>query len=105
MRGSGKILHMIVWEAVVFSVNVSRFIALFFIPVFLLQVNSEANWALEVMLTTSIAILNFTDLHDAFCEVCGNAGLVKEYLELSEQLKIGLPEFDDQKAWMTTHLT
>lgn len=65
---------------------------------FLPQVNSEANWALEVMLTISIAILNFTDLHDAFCEVCGNAGLVKECLELLEQLKKGTPEFDDQKV-------
>lgn len=89
---------MIVWEALVFSVNASRFIALFFIPAFFQQVNSEANCALEVMLTTSIAILNFTDLHDAFCEVCGNAGLVKEYLELSKQLKKGLPEFDEQKV-------
>lgn len=43
-------------------------------------------------------MLNFSDLHDAFCEVCGNAGLVIEYLELSEQLKKGLPEFDDQKV-------
>ena len=89
---------MVVWDAVVFSVNASRLIALFIVPAFLLQVNSETNWALEVMLTTSIAILNFTDLHDAFCEVCGNAGLVMEYLELSEQLKKGLPEFDEQKV-------
>jgi len=50
------------------------------------------------MLTTSIAILNFSDLHDAFCEVCGNAGLVMEYVELSQQLKNCLPEFDDQKV-------
>ena len=78
--------------------NGRRFITLSFVPPILLQVNSEANWALEVILTTSIAILNFTDLHDAFCEVCGNAGLVKEYLELSEQLKKGLPEFDEQKV-------
>ena len=65
---------------------------------FLLKVNSETNWAVEVMLVTSIAILNFTDTHDGFCEVCGNAGLVREYLELSEQLKKGLPEFDNQKV-------
>ena len=65
---------------------------------FLLKVNSETKWALEVMLMTSIAILNVTDSHDAFCEVCGNAGLVKEYLELSEQLKKGLPELDSQKV-------
>lgn len=66
------------------------------------EVNSETNWAVEVMLTTSMAILNFTDNHDGFCEVCGNAGLVKEYLELSEQLKKGLPEFDNQKDSLTS---
>ena len=65
---------------------------------FLLKVNSETKWALEVMLMTSIVILNVTDTHDAFCEVCGNAGLVKEYLELAEQLKKGLPELDSQKV-------
>ena len=49
-----------------------------------------------------IAILNFTDLHDAFCEVCGDAGLVMECLELSEQLKKATPEFDEQKVCSST---
>ncbi|XP_078359598.1 uncharacterized protein LOC144644064 isoform X1 [Oculina patagonica] len=66
------------------------------------EVKSEANWALEVMLSISISILNLTDLHDAFCEVCGNVGLVKECLELSEQLKKGTPEFNDQKGCLTS---
>ena len=60
------------------------------------QENSDAKWAIEVMLSVSVAILNFTDFHDAFCEVCGNAGLVREYLELLEQLKKCTPEFEDQ---------
>lgn len=60
------------------------------------QENSDAKWAIEVMLSVSVAILNFTDFHDAFCEACGNAGLIREYLELLEQLKKCTPEFEDQ---------
>ena len=60
------------------------------------QENSDAKWAIEVMLSVSVAILNFTDFHDAFCETCGNAGLIREYLELLEQLKKCTPEFEDQ---------
>ena len=60
--------------------------------------DSAAKWALEVMLSISIAILNFTDLHDAFCESCGNAGLVKECLELLENLKACTPEFNDNQV-------
>jgi len=89
---------MNVWEALFFSECQQVCCFIFHSCIFLLQVNSEANWALEVMITTSMALLNFTDLHDAFCAVCGNAGLVKEYLQLSEQLKKDLPEFDDQKV-------
>ena len=51
------------------------------------QEHSDAKWAIEVMLSMSAAILNFTDFHDAFCEACGNAGLIREYLELLEQLR------------------
>lgn len=65
---------------------------------FLSQVGSEAKWALEVMLSVSIAILNFTDLHDAFCEACGNAGLVRVCLDLLEQLKTCTPEYSDNKV-------
>ena len=57
------------------------------------------------MLTISIAILNFTDLHDAFCEVCGNAGLVQEFLELLEQLKKSTPEFDDKTVCLSTGMS
>ena len=60
------------------------------------QENSDAKWAIEVMLSVSDAILNFTDFHDDFCEACGNAGLIREYLELLEQLKKCTPEFEDQ---------
>ena len=60
------------------------------------QENSDAKWAIEVMLSVSVAILNLTDFHDAFCEACGNAGLIREYLELLEQLKKCTPEFEDQ---------
>ena len=60
------------------------------------QENSDAKWVIEVMLSVSVAILNFTDFHDAFCEACGNAGLIREYLELLEQLKKCTPEFEDQ---------
>lgn len=60
------------------------------------QENSDAKWAIEVMLSVSVAILNFSDFHDAFCEACGNAGLIREYLELLEQLKMCTPEFEDQ---------
>lgn len=62
------------------------------------EASSEAKWALEVMLSISIAILNFTDLHDAFCEACGSAGLVKECLELLEELKKSTPEFNDNQV-------
>lgn len=60
------------------------------------QENSDAKWAIEVMLSVSVATLNFTDFHDTFCEACGNAGLIREYLELLEQLKKCTPEFEDQ---------
>lgn len=63
--------------------------------------HSDAKWAIEVMLSMSAAILNFTDFHDAFCEACGNAGLIREYLELLEQLKKCTPEFEDQTTPLT----
>ena len=45
------------------------------------------------MLSVSLAILNFTDLHDAFCEACGSAGLVELILGLLEQQKTCTPDF------------
>ena len=34
-----------------------------------------------------MAILNFSDLHDNFCEACGEAGVVEECWELLRGLK------------------
>ena len=59
------------------------------------QGNSDAKWTVEVLLSVAVAILNFTDFHDAFCVACGNAGLIREYLELLKQLKKCTPEFED----------
>lgn len=50
----------------------------------------------------AVAILNFTDFHDAFCVACGNAGLIREYLELLEQLKKCTPEFEVHTTSLTS---
>lgn len=62
------------------------------------KTNSEAKWALEVMYSISIAILNFTDLHDKFCEACGVAGTVTECLEILRSLKICTHDFRDNQT-------
>ncbi|XP_015780024.1 PREDICTED: uncharacterized protein LOC107357902 isoform X3 [Acropora digitifera] len=51
------------------------------------QSNSEVKWALKVINSISMAILNFSDLHDNFCEACGEAGVVEECWELLRGLK------------------
>ena len=50
------------------------------------------------MLSVSISILNFTDLHDAFCEACGSVGLIELILGLLEQLKTCTPEFNKSQV-------
>ncbi|XP_074615176.1 uncharacterized protein LOC141874718 isoform X1 [Acropora palmata] len=62
------------------------------------QANSEVKWALEVIYSISVAILNFTDLHHKFCEACGEAGLVEECLKLMRSLKICTQDFTDNRT-------
>ncbi|XP_015764482.1 PREDICTED: uncharacterized protein LOC107343429 [Acropora digitifera] len=63
-----------------------------------LKANSEVKWALEVIYSISVAILNFTDLHRKFCEACGEAGLVEECLKLMRSLKICTNDFTDNRT-------
>ncbi|XP_067030746.1 uncharacterized protein [Acropora muricata] len=59
------------------------------------QTNSKAQWALGVRISISAAISSFSDLHDQFCDACGEAGLVKECVKLLRSLKIGTHDFSD----------
>ncbi|XP_067030823.1 uncharacterized protein [Acropora muricata] len=52
------------------------------------QTNSEVKCALPVVYAISLVILNFSDLHDKFCEACGEAGMVEECLKLLQGLKM-----------------
>ncbi|KAK2565261.1 hypothetical protein P5673_011214 [Acropora cervicornis] len=67
------------------------------------QANSEVKWALEVIYSISVAILNFTDLHHKFCEACGEAGLVEECLKLMRSLKICTQDFTDNRVLGVVH--
>ena len=49
------------------------------------------------------AISGFTDLHDKFCEACGEAGLVEECLKLLRSLKIATHDFSD--IWVSPSIT
>ena len=51
------------------------------------QSNSEVKYALDVIGSIFIAILNFSDFQYNFCEACGEAGLVEVCLELLQGLK------------------
>ncbi|KAK2566761.1 hypothetical protein P5673_009438 [Acropora cervicornis] len=62
------------------------------------QTNSEVKWAVKVIYSISLAILNFSDLRDKFCEACGRAGVVKECLKLLEGLKMCTHDFSDTRA-------
>ncbi|XP_015780019.1 PREDICTED: uncharacterized protein LOC107357901 [Acropora digitifera] len=59
------------------------------------QTNSEVNLATAEILAISAAILNFSDLHDKFCEACGEAGLVEECLKLLRGVKMCTHDFSD----------
>ena len=59
------------------------------------QKNSEVHWALEVLGSIFGAISSFTDLHDKFCEACGEAGMVEECLKLLRGLKMCTHELSD----------
>ena len=60
------------------------------------QSNSEVKCALDVIVSICIAILNFSDFEYNFCEACGEAGVVKECLELLQGLKMCTHELSDK---------
>ena len=70
---------------------------------FFFQSNSEVKCALEVILSISVAILNFSDLHDNFCEACGKAGVVDECLKLLRGLKMCTHDLSDK--WVSPSVT
>ena len=53
---------------------------------------------MKVIYSISLAILNFSDLRDKFCEACGRAGVVKECLKLLEGLKMCTHDFSDTRV-------
>ncbi|XP_015753413.1 PREDICTED: uncharacterized protein LOC107333164 isoform X2 [Acropora digitifera] len=59
------------------------------------QKSSEVQWALEVLISIFDVISGFTDLHDKFCEACGEAGMVEECLKLLRGLKMCTHELSD----------
>ena len=71
--------------------------------IFFLQSNSEVKCALKVIVSISIAIINFSDLHDNFCEACGEAGVVNECLRLLRGLKRGTHDLRDK--WVSPSIT
>ena len=62
------------------------------------QSNSEVKYALDVIGSIFIAILNFSDFQYNFCEACGEAGVVKECLKLLEGLKACTHDLSDKKV-------
>ena len=70
---------------------------------FFFQTKSEVQWALKVLISIFEAILSFTDLHDKFCEACGEAGMVEECLKLLRGLKMCTHEFSD--IWVSPAIT
>lgn len=70
---------------------------------FFFQTNSKAQWALGLRISISTAISSFSDLHDQFCDACGEAGLVKECVKLLRSLKIGTDDFSD--VWVSPSMT
>ena len=82
--------------AVNFDLNIST-------GTFSFQTNTEVKCALEVILSISLAILDFSDLHDKFCEACGQAGVVEECFKLLRGLKIGTHDFSD--TWVSPSVT
>lgn len=62
------------------------------------QTNSQVKCAVQVIYVISVAILNFSDLHEKFCEACGQAGLVEEYLKLLRGLKMCTHDFSDTRV-------
>ena len=59
--------------------------------------------ATEVLYFISVVILNFSDLHDKFCEACGQAGMVEECLKLLQGLKMCTHDFSD--TWVSPSVT
>ena len=89
---------MLIRVAVNFDVDISTgTINCFF------QTNSEVKCAVQVIYVISVAILNFSDRHDKFCEACGQAGLVEEYLKLLRGLKMCTHDFSD--TWVSPSVT
>ncbi|XP_044170071.1 uncharacterized protein LOC122954105 [Acropora millepora] len=62
------------------------------------QTNSEVKWATAEILAISAAILNYSDVHDKFCEACGEAGLVEECFKLLGGVKMCTHDFSDTWA-------
>ena len=62
------------------------------------QSNSEVKYALDVIGSIFIAILNFSDFQYNFCEACGEAGVGKECLKLLEGLKACTHDLSDKKV-------
>ncbi|XP_044170066.1 uncharacterized protein LOC122954100 [Acropora millepora] len=61
------------------------------------QSNSEVECALDVIVSIYIAILNFSDSQYSFCKACGEAGVVKECLELLQGLMACTHDLSDKK--------
>ena len=70
---------------------------------FFFQSNSEVKCALRVTVSISVAILNFSDVHDNFCEACGKAGVVDECLKLLRGLKMCTHDLSDK--WVSPSVT
>ena len=70
---------------------------------FSFQTNSEVKYALPVVYAISLVILNFSDLHDKFCEACGEADMVEECLKLLQGLKMCTHNLSD--TWVSPSLT